>query len=112
MLSQKGRYALRALLVLAEHAREQPMMIAQIAEQAKVPRKFLEQILLDLKRRGIGRSLRGRQGGYLLGRAPKDITLADVIPPTDAPLALRACVSAPTDHRRAECVDEATRALR
>lgn len=112
MLSQKGRYALRALIVLAEHTRERPMMISEIAEQAKVPRKFLEQILLDLKRRGIVRSLRGRQGGYLLGREPKDITFADVIRQTDGPLALSPCVSATAYHRCADCVDEATCAIR
>ncbi|MFL5237081.1 MAG: RrF2 family transcriptional regulator [Rhizomicrobium sp.] len=112
MLSQKGRYALRALLVLAEHAREEPMMISEVAAQAKVPRKFLEQILLDLKRRGIVRSLRGRQGGYLLGRAPGDITFADIIRETDGPLALSPCVSATAYHRCADCVDEATCAVR
>jgi Rrf2 family protein len=112
MLSQKGRYALRALLVLAEHAREEPMMIAEVAAQAKVPRKFLEQILLDLKRRGIVRSLRGRQGGYLLGRPPGDITFADIIRETDGPLALSPCVSATAYHRCADCVDEATCAVR
>lgn len=112
MLSQKGRYALRALLVLSEHGREEPMMISEIAEQAKVPRKFLEQILLDLKRRGMVRSLRGRQGGYLLGRAPKDITFADIIRETDGPLAMSPCVSATAYHRCADCVDEQTCAIR
>ncbi|HEY1962729.1 MAG TPA: Rrf2 family transcriptional regulator [Rhizomicrobium sp.] len=112
MLSQKGRYALHALMVLAEHGREQPMMIADIAQEARVPRKFLEQILLDLKRRGIVRSLRGRQGGYMLGRDPKDITFADVIRQTDGPLALSPCVSATAYHRCADCVDEATCAIR
>ncbi len=53
MLSQKARYALHALIVLAEHGGREPMMIADIAEQAGVPRKFLEQILLGLKKRGI-----------------------------------------------------------
>ena len=68
MLSQKARYALHSLIVLAERGGDEPMMIADIAEEANVPRKFLEQILLGLKRRGIVRSHRGRQGGYLLGR--------------------------------------------
>jgi Rrf2 family protein len=99
-------------MVLAEHGREQPMMIADIAQEARVPRKFLEQILLDLKRRGIVRSLRGRQGGYMLGRDPKDITFADVIRQTDGPLALSPCVSATAYHRCADCVDEATCAIR
>jgi hypothetical protein len=63
MLSQKARYALHSLIVLAERGGDEPMMIADIAEEANVPRKFLEQILLSLKRRGIVRSHRGRQGG-------------------------------------------------
>ena len=112
MLTQKGRYALRALLVLAEHGEDEPMMIADIAEQANVPRKFLEQILLDLKRRGIVRSLRGRQGGYLLGREAKDISFADIIRETDGPLALSPCVSVTAYRRCNDCTDEATCAIR
>ena len=69
MLSQKARYALHALIVLAEHGGREPLMIADIAEEAQVPRKFLEQILLSLKRRGIVQSVRGRAGGYRLGPA-------------------------------------------
>ncbi len=68
MLSQKARYALHALIVLAEQGGDEPMMIADIAEEAGVPRKFLEQILLGLKKRGIVQSMRGRSGGYTLGR--------------------------------------------
>ena len=60
MLSQKARYALHALIVLAQHDGEAPMQIADVAEEARVPRKFLEQILVDLKKRGIVRSTRGR----------------------------------------------------
>ena len=112
MLSQKGRYALRALLVLAEHGEDEPMMIADIAKEADVPRKFLEQILLDLKRRGILRSLRGRSGGYMLGRPAKDISFADIIRETDGPLALSPCVSATAYHRCRDCTDEATCAIR
>ena len=112
MLSQKGRYALKALLVLAENGENQPMMIADIAEKADVPRKFLEQILLDLKRRGILRSLRGRQGGYMLGRAPKEISFADIIRETDGPLALSPCVSVTAYQRCNDCTDEATCAIR
>jgi len=112
MLSQKGRYALRALLVLAEHGESEPMMIADIAQEADVPRKFLEQILLDLKRRGILRSLRGRQGGYMLGRSPKEISFADIIRETDGPLALSPCVSVTAYQRCSDCTDEATCAIR
>jgi Rrf2 family protein len=112
MLSQKARYALHALIVLAEHGDGDPLMIASIAEQARVPRKFLEQILLDLKRRGIVRSLRGRAGGYLIGRAPKDITFAEVIRTIDGPLALAPCVSTTAYHKCEDCTDEETCAIR
>lgn len=112
MLSQKARYALHALIVLAEHGAGEPKMIADIAEEARVPRKFLEQILLELKKRGIVRSLRGRAGGYLLGKAPKAITFAEVIRTIDGPLALSPCVSTTAYHRCEDCVDEETCAIR
>ncbi|MEI9889122.1 MAG: Rrf2 family transcriptional regulator [Rhizomicrobium sp.] len=112
MLSQKARYALHALIVLAEHTGDTPMQIADVAEEARVPRKFLEQILLDLKKRGIVKSTRGRSGGYLLGKAPRDITFADVIRVMDGPLALAPCVSVTAYHKCEDCVDEATCAIR
>jgi Rrf2 family protein len=112
MLSQKARYALHALIVLAEHGGREPMMIADIAEEARVPRKFLEQILLSLKKRGIVQSMRGRAGGYRLGRPAKEISFADVIRETDGPLALSPCVSVTAYHRCPDCVDEATCAIR
>ncbi len=113
MLSQKARYALHALLVLADHGEEEePIMIAEIAERARVPRKFLEQILLDLKRRGIVRSLRGRAGGYLLGRQPRNITFAEVIRTIDGPLALSPCVSTTAYHKCEDCDDEESCAIR
>jgi len=112
LLSQKGRYALHALIVLAEHDGEAPMMIADIADEAGVPRKFLEQILLELRKRGILRSQRGRSGGYQLAKAPKDISFADIIRVTDGPLALAPCVSVTAYHRCEDCADEKTCAIR
>ena len=112
MLSQKAHYALRALIVLAGHDTGSPMMIADIADEARVPRKFLEQILLDLKRRGIVRSQRGRQGGYFLGRAPKDISFADIIREIDGPIALTPCVSVMAYHHCDDCFDESICAIR
>jgi Rrf2 family protein len=112
MLSQKARYALHAVIVLAQHTGEEPMQIAQIADEARVPRKFLEQILVDLKKRGIVRSLRGRAGGYQIGKAPRDISFADVIRVIDGPLALAPCVSVTAYHKCEDCVDEATCAIR
>lgn len=112
MLSQKARYALHALIVLAQHDGEEPMQIADVAEEARVPRKFLEQILVDLKRRGIVRSQRGRAGGYFIGKNPKDISFADVIRTIDGPLALAPCVSVTAYHKCDDCVDEATCSIR
>lgn len=107
MLSQKARYALRALIVLAERNNSEPLMIAEIARLADVPRKFLEQILLELKKRGIVRSTRGRQGGYQLGKSSKDITFADILRVTDGPLALSPCVSTHAYQKCEDCFDEA-----
>jgi len=112
MLSQKARYAMRALLVLAERNDREPMQIADIAHEADVPRKFLEQILLELKKRGIVQSHRGRQGGYALGKTPKEISFADIIRVTDGPLALAPCVSVTAYHRCEDCFDEATCPIR
>ena len=112
MLSQKARYALHALIVLAEHPGEEPLQIAAIAEEARVPRKFLEAILVDLKKRGIVKSTRGRSGGYLIGKPAKDISFADVIRVMDGPLALAPCVSVTAYHKCEDCVDEATCAIR
>lgn len=112
MLSQKARYALHALIVLAQRDDDAPMMIADIAEEAGVPRKFLEQILLDLKKRGIVQSLRGRSGGYLLGRSPREISFAEIIRTIDGPLALSPCVSVTAYHKCADCSDEATCVIR
>ena len=112
MLSQKARYALRALFVLARRPAGQPIMIAEIAAEAKVPRKFLEQILLDLKKRGIVHSQRGKFGGYALGRPAGKIAFAEVIRAIDGPLALSPCASQTAYKRCNDCIDEATCAIR
>jgi|HubBroStandDraft_2_1064218.scaffolds.fasta_scaffold25817_3 Rrf2 family protein len=112
MLSQKARYALRALIALGSRQTEEPMLIADIAEEADVPRKFLEQILLELKKRGIVHSHRGKFGGYTLGRVPDDISFAEVIRTIDGPLALTPCASRTAFRRCDDCKDEVTCAIR
>lgn len=112
MLSQKARYALRAMLHLAARPKGEPQQIADVAERANVPRKFLEQILLDLKRRGLVHSVRGRSGGYELGRPAKDINFAEIIRIIDGPLALSPCASRTAYRRCEDCIDEATCAIR
>ena len=110
MLSQKARYALRAMIELA---RENGQVTAgELAERADAPRKFLEAILLSLSREGLVISRRGKFGGYILGRAPDQISFAEVIRLVDGPLALTPCVSRTAFRRCEDCRDVATCALR
>lgn len=108
MLSQKARYALKALFALAARPVGETVMIAEIAAEARVPRKFLEQILLELKKRGIVHSQRGKHGGYALGRTADKISFAEVIRVIDGPLALAPCASVTAYRRCDDCMDEAT----
>lgn len=79
-LSVKSDYAARAVLGLARHyPAGQALRVEQLAEEQGLPANYLVQILIELKALGIARSVRGKQGGYLLGRAPADISLADVL---------------------------------
>jgi Rrf2 family protein len=110
MLSQKARYALRALIALAESGKSQSA--AELAKRATVPRKFLEQILMQLKAHRLVESRRGREGGYRLGRPAAEISFADVIRVLDGPLALAPCASR-TAYRPCEsCPDVETCPIR
>lgn len=94
MLSQKTKYALQALAYLArEYDNESLVLISTIAQEKKIPIKFLEAILCDLKTHGVLTSVRGRSGGYRLAEPPKKITLARIIRIVDGPIALLSCVS-------------------
>ncbi len=86
-LSQRGEYALRALLVLGMNHGPEVVRIRDIAQQQNIPRRFLEQILNDLKSAGFVQSRRGVAGGYRLQRAPDEISLADIIRHLEGPLA-------------------------
>ena len=112
MISQKARYALRALLYLAARGGDEPVQIAEIAAAENLPRKFLEQILAELKKPGIVRSHRGRSGGYSLGRPARDISFADVLRVTDGPLALSSCVSVMAYRKCDDCFEESVCAIR
>lgn len=110
MLSQKARYALRAMIELA---REDGQVTAgELAERADAPRKFLEAILLSLSREGLVISRRGKFGGYVLGRPAESISFAEIIRLVDGPLALTPCVSRTAFRRCEDCRDLATCALR
>ena len=112
MLSQRAKYALKAMICLAEHRGPEPMSVTEIARAARVPRAFLEQILSDLKRRNLLVSRRGKQGGFWLAREPAKITFADIIRHIDGPLALAPCASRTAYVRCQDCRDEETCAVR
>lgn len=105
MLSQKAKYALRALLVLAENQTGEPMQIAGIAADENISRKFLETTLLELRKHGILESRRGRSGGYLLARPPEQISFGEVIRIIDGPLAPLPCASVTQFRLCSDCPD-------
>ena len=88
MISQRAKYALRALLALARADEGQSVAISEIAETQSIPKKFLEQILLELKRHGIVDSRRGKEGGYLMRRNADEVTYGEILRIIDGPLAL------------------------
>ena len=112
MLSRKAKYGLKALLALAEHANTGPVLISELATRDAIPKKFLEAILLELRRRGLVESKKGKGGGYFLRRKPEDISFSDVIRALDGPLAAVPCVSQTAYMRCVECVDEETCGVR
>ena len=105
MLSQKARYALRALVELARADGVQ-LTAGELAVRADAPRKFLEAILLELSRRHLVLSRRGKFGGYVLALPAAEITFAEVIRNIDGPLALAPCVSPRLGYRKCDdCPD-------
>jgi Rrf2 family protein len=107
MLSKRAKYAIKALLALAEHGSDEPMRIADLARKEHIPPKFLELILLVLKNHGILQSRKGKGGGYLLGRDPKDIYLGQIVRMFDGPLAPVPCASETAYVPCADCPNEA-----
>jgi len=86
-LSRKSEYACLAMIDLAEHRRDKPVNMTDLAKRKAIPKKYLEQILLLLKRGGYVRSTRGPGGGYRLAKPPGRISLAEIIRLLDGPLA-------------------------
>lgn len=108
MISQKAKYALRALVALSRVPPGESVMISEISREQVIPKKFLEQILLELKRAGIVMSKRGRLGGYVLLKAPEQVTFGEVLRLIDGPIAPLPCLSKIAYRRCTDCADEAT----
>ncbi|CAN5200812.1 Rrf2 family transcriptional regulator [soil metagenome] len=113
MLSKKSKYAIKALLALARNAKEENFMrISQISEEEHIPRKFLEAILVDLKKQGFLKSKLGANGGYFLAKPADQIVLSQIMRLTDGPIALLPCVSLNYYERCDDCDDEVSCGIR
>lgn len=112
MLSNKARYAIKAVLSLAAEYGNGPVLIGDLARRERIPRKFLELILLELKAAGLLQSKKGRGGGYFLKFPPEQIAIGQVIRVIDGPLAWVPCASATATQPCAECTDVETCSLR
>jgi Rrf2 family protein len=112
LLSRKSKYGLKALLTLARRQGQGPVLIAELAAADGLPPKFLEAILLELKRRGLVQSKKGKGGGYYLSRPPRSITFGEIIRALDGPLALVPCVSQTAYARCIDCPDEVSCGVR
>lgn len=108
MLSKKAQYSIYALIRLAKDFDKEPLLISYIAETEKIPKKFLENILLDLKNIGILGSRKGKGGGYFLIKKPDEINLAEIIRHFDGALALLPCATFKYYQKCGHCKDEDT----
>ncbi len=109
MLSQKAKYAIKALLVLARAQRKSDLSAARdISVRENIPKKFLDLIFFELRRDGLIASTRGREGGYALAKPAEDITIAEIVRAVDGPLAPLPCASVRFYRRCDDCKDEKT----
>ena len=112
MLSKKTKYAIRALIALGEQFGGESMNILTISQKEKIPKKFLEQILLEMRNAGFLFSKKGAGGGYSLLKNPAEINLVQVMRLTGGPIAQLPCVSLNFYRRCEECKEEATCGIR
>ena len=108
MISNKAKYAFRALLAVAAAPEGEALTSAEIARRYGIPHKFLEQILLDLKKAGVLDSRRGKSGGYVMLRPADTVTFGEVLRIFEGPLAPLPCLSRQSYRRCEDCVSEAS----
>lgn len=106
MISKKTKYAIKALLHLAKCYGKGPVLISTLSQEEKIPKKFLEAILLDLRKQGILGSKMGAGGGYYLIKKPTEVALSQILRSTGGPIALIPCVSLNFYERCDDCIDE------
>lgn len=106
MLSQRTRYAIRALQHLADRYGDGPIQLVEISEAQNIPAKFLTVILSEMKRAGLVDTLRGKEGGYWLAKPPTEITYGTIVRLTRGSLALVPCASRLAYEKCKNCIDE------
>lgn len=111
MLTKKTKYGLKAMTYLAKNYKGDPILIAEIAENEKIPLKFLESILLELRKSGLLASKKGKGGGYFLNQPAENINIASIIRVLEGPIALLPCVSLNYYQKCEDCEDEETCSL-
>ncbi len=102
-LSTKGRYGVMAMFDLAQHAGEGPISLKSVAERQELSENYLEQLISGLRKAGLVKSVRGAQGGYVLGREPEQIKVGDIIRVLEGPIAPVDCAG----EGDSECCDKA-----
>jgi Rrf2 family protein len=114
MITNKLKYALKALIALAEEqsGQNKALRIEDIAKRGAIPKRFLEHILLDIRNAGFIESLRGRSGGYVLSKSPRDVPFSELVRLIDGPLAPLPCLSRRSYQRCEDCKDEKTCSIR
>ena len=106
MLSKKTKYGLKALAYLGSQKNKQPVQIAEIAEHENISQKFLESILLSLRKTGFLGSKKGKGGGYYLIKNPNEILMTDVMRVLEGPISMVPCVSLNFYEKCSDCPDE------
>jgi Rrf2 family protein len=114
MITQKMKYALKALMELATEraGKGEPLRIEEIAKRSGTPKRFLEHILLEVRNAGFIASVRGRHGGYILIKDPREVALSELMRLIDGPIAPLPCLSRRAYQRCEDCPDEETCRLR
>ncbi len=106
MLSKKTKYGLKALTYIARSEGDSPVQVGEIAKSESIPHKFLESILLTLKKAGILGSKKGKHGGYYLRQTPSETKMTDVMRVLEGPIAMVPCVSLNFYEKCDDCPDE------
>src|SRR5690606_9906616 len=106
MLTKKSKYGIKALIFLGKNYGKEPVQIMKIATEDQIPKKYLEQILIELRNAGLLYSIKGAKGGYSLNKDPKDIRMTQDIRLFDDMIALLPCVNMNYYRKCDECISE------